>query len=155
MASGVCLLCLANAEVRRCTFLLHFPSTPLNGPTVHLLSRPAAPLWPFSPSDLASHYQLRQINDFIQKEPAVPLGGELTLPWELRHIILNDLAFLRHSVPLPLPLKCLPRPHPPLPSSPHCSLVFHAAENRALFLGPDSCGRHIWRQRPRCAHPCP
>lgn len=114
--------------------------------------------FPSDPSPLHCG-DFQQINDFIEKEPVVPLGAELTFPRETWHIILSDLAFLSippsitPSAPLPCPL-CLSLPTPtPLLFLPLSSLLFHDAENRALFLGPDSCGRHIWRQWPQNSHP--
>uniref|UniRef100_A0AAV2L3F5 Rhodanese domain-containing protein n=1 Tax=Knipowitschia caucasica TaxID=637954 RepID=A0AAV2L3F5_KNICA len=143
-ASGVSVL-IGHAEVRKCTFLLC-------APTVLLQSCSSLASPPRLTSSPLQRTQLRQINDFIEKEPVVPLRGELTLLWERGHIILNDLAIPRHSLPLPLSHLSV------FPISSSCfsaSLVFHAVENRALFLVPDSCGRHIWRQWPRCSHPCP
>lgn len=54
-------------------------SQPLNLPSLHL----HAPVPP--PSDLSPlrRGELQQINDFIEKEPVVPLGGELTFPGEI------------------------------------------------------------------------
>lgn len=88
-------------------------------------SHPALlPLLPIHPSTLprflSAPYPLRtgdswQINDFIEKEPVVPLRGELTFPREVWHIILNDLLPLSSSLSsLPLSLSLCLFPSPPL-----------------------------------------
>lgn len=71
----------------------------------------------------------------------------------------SDLLFSMTSPSSPPLLR-----FPPIYFPPFCSrslslslsiscLLFHGAENSTLFLGPDSCGHHIWRQWPLCSHP--
>lgn len=98
-----------------------FPPS-LSSPSLNLLTCPLCTFMPQSPLHLTSPLrrgELQQINDFIEKEPVVPLGGELTFPGEIWHIILNDLAFLfiPPSISLQTPLPSLCRFPPLLPSS--------------------------------------
>lgn len=68
----------------------------------------------------------------LRRSQAVPLGGELTFPWDLPtcssqwpHLALPPARLSSRS-----PLFPSPPPSPPAPP------LFHGAENRALFLGP-------------------